>query len=76
MLRELEHFLCEEKLRDPSWRSGSFGGTKQQPTSSYREIIEKLVLVSTVMNSGRMRDNGCRLKQERFRLVIRRNIFC
>ena len=50
-------------------------GREPKPPSIYKKVIESMEPGSSEVHGGRARDKHTKLKEERFRLDIRKNIF-
>ena len=57
------------------WRRGEPGETLLLSITSWKKVVARWELASSPRNCGRLRGNGLKLLQEKFRLVIRKNFF-
>lgn len=75
----LEHLSCEGTLSDgaaSAWRKEGFGGTSEQPSSTYDLHVGKMEPGSWQPDGNlRVRDSGHTLTQDKFRLDIKGNLF-
>jgi len=79
MIRGLEHLSCEERLRElklfileKSRLQGDLLAAFQYPKGAYRKDGENIF---TRASCDRTRSNGCKVREGRFRLDVRKKFF-
>ena len=70
----LDHFSCEERLRElglSRLERGRLKGTSSEPASTNEDVMENAVSLFIPMHGRRTKDNGRKVKWERFNQKIK-----
>lgn len=75
----LEHLSCKGILRDrpaSAWRREDLGASQSSLSHLWTGHCVDRARLFIAVHGSRTRDNTCELKQEKFTLGIRENVFC